>query len=85
MEGRQTKYHIWSHLARANRGEGKNRGRKRRRRRGRGRGRREIRYVFVFELCVIWIPRVLVWRLVAHFLGFCGEITQTLDLLNSCG
>ena len=48
----------------ANRGEGKNRERKRRRRRGRRRGRREIRYVFVFELCVIWIPRVLVWRLV---------------------
>ena len=48
-------------------------------------GREEIRYVFVLELCVFWIPRVLVWRLVAPFLGFCGEITQTLDLLKLCG
>ena len=39
-------------------------GEKKRKKRKRS-GRRPKRYVFVFESCVIWIPRILVWRLVA--------------------
>ena len=33
-------------------------GEKKRGRRGRRRGRRDIRYVFVLELCIFWISRV---------------------------
>ena len=35
--------------------------------------------MFVLESSVFWIPRALVWRLVAHLSRVLEEITQTLD------
>ena len=52
----------------------------------------EQRYVFLYEIkCILMskvigvIARVFLWRLVAPFLGFCGEITLTLEFLNFYG
>ena len=39
------------------------------------------RYVFVLNSWVFWIPKVLVWRIVAPLSRVLEEITQTLDLV----
>ena len=74
--GRQKpKIHLSHILARASRfGEEKREKKRKKRRR-----RRLKRYVFVLESSVFWIPRALVWRLVAPLSRVLKEITQTLD------
>ena len=39
------------------------------------------RYVFVLNSWVFWIPKVLVWRIVAPLSRVLEEITQTLDFV----
>ena len=39
------------------------------------------RYVFVLNSLVFWIPKVLVWRIVAPLSRVLEEITQTLDFV----
>ena len=39
------------------------------------------RYVFVLNSWVFWIPKVLVWRIVAPLSRVLEEITQTLDFI----
>ena len=38
-------------------------------------------YVFVLNSWVFWIPKVLVWRIVAPLSRVLEEITQTLDFV----
>ena len=44
-----------------------------------GGGEEEDQGMFVLESSVFWIPRALVWRLVAHLSRVLEESTQTLD------
>ena len=39
------------------------------------------RYVFIWNSWVFWIPKVLVWRIVAPLSRVLEEITQTLDFV----
>ena len=39
------------------------------------------RYVFVLNSWLFWIPKVLVWRIVAPLSRVLEEITQTLDFV----
>ena len=39
------------------------------------------RYVFVLNSWVFWIPKVLVWRIVAPLSRVLEEITQTIDFV----
>ena len=39
------------------------------------------RYVFVLNSWVFWIPKVLIWRIVAPLSRVLEEITQTLDFV----
>ena len=52
---------------------------------GEGEGEDQKGMFSCMESSVFWVPKVLVWRLVPYFLGFCGEITQTLELLKLWG
>ena len=47
--------------------------RKRRKKREKNWDKTKPRYVFILKSWVFWIPKVLVWRFVPSFLGFCGR------------
>ena len=73
---RQTKS-ILSHFARVHVGEEKRK--EEEEKEEEGGGEEEDQGMFVLKSSVFWIPKALVWRLVAPLSGVLEEITQTLD------
>ena len=73
--GRQTKYHIFVLIWLGQTvGEEKKGEKKRKKRKKRKKWEKtKPRYVFILKSWVFWIPKVLVWRIVPSFLGFCGR------------
>ena len=69
---RQTKTHFGLIFLRQNVEQGRNREKKRKKREKKWE-KTKPRYVFILKSWVFWIPKVLVWRLVPFFLGFCGR------------
>ena len=69
---RQTKTHFGLILLGQNVEQGRNREKKRKKREKKWE-KTKPRYVFILKSWVFWIPKVLVWRLVPSFLGFCGR------------